>query len=178
MSPQVGREVQRGTRVVIGVGNPFRQDDGAGHAVADLVTAALARRPTDPTGEGSDVPVRVLLLDGEPSRLIDAWAGASVAIVIDAVSSGVPPGSVQRIEVEVDARAADPRLQARTSAGSTHSAGVAEAVALGRALARLPDRLVVYAIEGADFAEGPGLSREVDDALADAASRVLAELVP
>jgi hydrogenase maturation protease len=174
---RVERRVRSGTGVVIGVGNPFRRDDGVGHAVTNRVAARVGCRPTDPASdEDSDVPVRVVLLDGEPSRVIDAWSGASVAIVIDAVCSGAPPGSVQRIEIDFDVRAGEPLLPARRSSGSTHSAGVAEAVALGRALARVPDRLVVYAIEGADFGEGPGLSCEVDAALVEAASRVLAEL--
>jgi hydrogenase maturation protease len=55
-------------------------------------------------------------------------------------------------------------------------AGVAEAIALGGALDRAPDRLVVYTIEGADFGEGPGLSCEVEAAVAEVATRVLRDL--
>ena len=58
---------------MIGVGNEFRRDDGAGPAVL----ASLRDRV--PPG------VDLVLTDGEPTRLIEAWTGAAVAVVIDAV---------------------------------------------------------------------------------------------
>jgi hydrogenase maturation protease len=48
---------------------------------------------------------------------------------------------------------------------STHAFGVAEAVELARELGRLPGRLEVYAIEGADFSAGAELSAEVASAV-------------
>ena len=59
--------------VVIGVGNEFRRDDGAGPAVVARL------RDLAPPG------VRLVITDGEPTRLIDAWAGAALAVVVDAV---------------------------------------------------------------------------------------------
>lgn len=180
MTSRAGHDVRDRACVVIGVGNPFRRDDGAGHAVIERVSAELERSLAVRVGEGAggagtDVAVRLLALDGEPSRLIDAWTGASLAIVVDAVRSGGRPGSVQRIEVAPGGRLDESWLPPR-AAGSTHGTGVAEAIALGRALGRVPDRLVVYAIEGADFGAGPGVSCEVEGAVAEVATRVLGEL--
>ena len=44
---------------------------------------------------------------------------------------------------------------------STHAFGVAEALELARALNRLPPCLLIYGIEGKNFAMGTGLSPEV-----------------
>ena len=66
--------------VVIGVGNRYRRDDGAGPAVLDALAA-------DPTAARA----RLLELDGEPARVVEAWAGADLAIVVDALCSDDPP---------------------------------------------------------------------------------------
>ena len=74
--------------VVIGVGNEFRRDDGAGPAVVARL------RELAPPG------VRLVVTDGEPARLIEAWAGAALAVVVDAVRADPPrPGTVHRFEV-------------------------------------------------------------------------------
>jgi hydrogenase maturation protease len=59
---------------------------------------------------------------------------------------------------------------------STHALGLGEAIALGHALGKLPVRLIVYGIEGADFGFGDSLSPEVQTAIGDAVRRVLAEV--
>jgi hydrogenase maturation protease len=128
---------------VIGVGNAWRRDDGAGVAVA----AALGGTCTD-----------------EPSRLLDLWAGAEHAIVVDAACSGAEPGTVHRFDA-----VATP-LPAGIARSSTHAFGVADAVELARALGRLPARLEVFAIEGEDFRAGEGMSRSVEHAVAALAS--------
>jgi sulfhydrogenase subunit alpha len=57
---------------------------------------------------------------------------------------------------------------------SSHSLGVAAAIGLARALGALPGRLVVYAIEVRDSAEGEALSPEVDAAARRLADRLAA----
>jgi hydrogenase maturation protease len=122
---------------VIGVGNAWRRDDGAGPAVA----SALGGTSTD-----------------DPSRLLDLWADAAHVIVVDACASGAPAGTVGRFDA-----AAGP-LPAGIGS-STHAFGVADAVELARTLDRLPAALEVYAIEGADFGAGPGLTPAVERAV-------------
>ena len=78
-----------GRVVVIGVGNEFRRDDGAGPAV---VTSLRGQVPPG---------VDLVLTDGEPTRLIEAWTGAALAVVVDAVRADPPrPGRVHRFVLD------------------------------------------------------------------------------
>ena len=143
--------------VVIGVGNAFRRDDGAGLRALAHARACL------PAG------VTVVESDGEPARLLDAWDGADLAVVVDAARSGAAPGTVLRAEVGRDP------LPAPVPGGSTHALGVGEAIALGRALGRMPGRVVVYGIEGERFNDGIGLTDAVERGAIAAAALVCAE---
>lgn len=149
-----------GRVVVIGVGNSFRRDDGVGPAVAAVVRAA------------APIGVEVLERDGEPTALLDAWADATLVVVVDAVGPGDAPGRVQRFEV--DDRGGE--VPDRAHRESSHALGIGDAVALGRALGRMPARLVVLGIEGSDFGDGTGLSAAVADAIDEAGRQVLAEV--
>jgi hydrogenase maturation protease len=155
--------------LVIGVGNPFRRDDGVGAAAVERF------RKQAPGGRGAG-DVQVLCLDGEPARVIDAWDGAERAVVVDAVRSGSAPGTVQRVEVDLDGDDVASQLPGSRFGASSHSAGIAEAVALGRALGRLPRRLVVLGVEGEDFGPGPGLSPAVETALPTVVADIEREL--
>jgi len=144
--------------VVVGIGNEYRGDDGAGLAIAERVRGRV------PAG------VTVVPCEQEPSRLIDAWQDADAAIVVDAVESGAEPGTLHRFDAGVAP------LPARVFRSSTHAFGVGEAVELARALGRLPGRVVVYGVEGAAFAAGRGLSGPVEAAVEPAAESVLGDL--
>jgi hydrogenase maturation protease len=139
-------------RLFVGIGNPLRGDDAAG---------LLAARALSARGEDG---VEVRELEGEPIDLIETWEGAEAVVVADAVASGGEPGAVHRVD------AAAGRLPAALAGPSTHALGLAEAVELGRALGRLPRRLVVYGIEGARFEAGA----EPGEAVREAAERVAA----
>jgi hydrogenase maturation protease len=146
------------SRLVIGVGNALRGDDGAGLAVADRVRA---RVPDD---------VAVLEVEQEPTRLLEAWDGAEVAVVVDACSSGGAPGTIHRFDV------GESPLPARVFRSSTHAFGVGDAVELSRALDRLPARVVVYGIEGGEFGTGAGLSSSVESAVEAVAEAIVRDL--
>lgn len=146
------------THLVIGVGNAYRRDDGVGLAVAARLRGRV------PPG------VRVVDCEQEPSRLIDAWQGAGSALVVDAVESGAAPGTLHRFDA-----AAGP-LPAGVFRSSTHAFGVGDAVELARVLGRLPGRIVVYGVEGGEFAAGEGLSAPVEAAVEPAAQAVLDDL--
>jgi hydrogenase maturation protease len=144
---------------VIGVGNPWRGDDGAGLAVARRLRGTL------PDG------VDVLEREGEPTSLLDAWEDADALWLVDAVSSGAPPGTLHRLD------AAEQELPAGMFGASTHHFGLAEAVELARALGRLPRHTVVFGVEGASFDTGEGLTPEVAAAAARAAEAVREEVL-
>lgn len=150
--------------VVIGVGNPYRCDDGAGKEVVERLRAAL---------QGRD-DVRLLDLDGEPVRLMQAWGDATTVILVDAVRSGASAGTVH----EADARSVGERPSPGVDLGGGHLLGISEAISLARALDRLPAGLRVLGIEGASFEHGVGLSPEVDAACDEVVERVLAAVAP
>ncbi len=139
-------------RLVIGVGNPLRGDDGAGRAVARLLAAR-------------GVPGLVVReSSGEATSLMEAWAGFDDVVLVDACRGAGPPGSIHDFEADEVDRIATLRH------ASSHSLGVAAAIGLARALGTLPARLAVHAVESRETAEGEGLSAEVD-----AATRLLAD---
>lgn len=148
-----------GRIVVIGVGNEYRRDDGAAVAVvAELATVGLAAD-------------RLALCDGEPTRLMDLWEGADLAVVVDAVHSHPgEPGRMHRVEVDADHLLADP--PADEAAAGTHGLGLGHGVALAAALGRLPRELLIVAVEGRDFSIGEGLS----PAVAAAVPKLVAEV--
>jgi len=146
--------------LVLGVGTEHRGDDAVGLRVAERLRSS---------GPPSGTTVLTLSTDG--TRLIDAWDGAGLVVVVDALSSGGRPGTVERIEV-----GAAP-LPSSTRLSSTHGLSLAEAVALGQSLHRMPSRLVIYAIEGGRFGIGEPLSAEVEAAVAPVARRVAEEIV-
>lgn len=148
--------------VVIGVGNPMRRDDGVGAAVlAHLDVAA---------GPEQGASFELVTLDGEATRLVDAWTERRCAVVVDAVRAGGEPGSIHRLVAGVD------DLPSAPAARSSHGAGVAHAIGLAEALDRMPDRLVVIGVEPADLSDGPGLSPAVAAAVPAAARLAAAEV--
>jgi hydrogenase maturation protease len=150
--------------VVIGIGNQFRGDDGAGPAVV----ARLAGRA--PAG------VQLLISDGEPTRLLEAWTGAAVAVVVDTVA-GDPgaAGLLHRVVVPGSADTGPDLVAAEEGLVSSHGFGLGTAIELGRVLGRMPARLVVHCIGGCDFGSGAGLSPAVAAGLDDLAAAVLAD---
>lgn len=144
---------------MIGVGNALRGDDAAGLLAARAVAAE--RLPG----------VAVVESDGDPAGLMDAWADAEIAVVLDALAPGAEPaGGVRRF----DAGAAP--LPVRFAGGSTHALGLAEAVELARALGRLPARLVVYGISAEGAGAGAAVSAAAARGAQAAAARAAAEL--
>jgi hydrogenase maturation protease len=98
--------------------------------------------------------VEVLEREGEPTALIETWAGAEALWLVDAVSSGAPPGTVHRVDASRD------ELPEQFG-GSTHHFSLGEAVAMARALGRLPEQVVVFGVEGERFEIGDELTPEV-----------------
>ncbi len=142
--------------VVIGLGNPDCADDGAGPLAASMLTG-LAH-------------TRVISRRGDPLLLIEEWAHADTVVLIDAAASGSPPGTIHRFDVSLQELPHDFPLP------STHAFGLAETLALARALGKLPRRAVLYAIEAARFAPGTAMTAEVAAAARRAARLVASDL--
>ena len=140
--------------MIVGAGNAFRRDDAAGLAAATRLRRTL---PGD---------VQVIVKQGDLASLLDDWQGAELVVIVDATASGSTPGTIRRYDAH------ERPLPSAWSRSSTHAFGVAEAVELARALGRLPARVVVFGIEGRDFAPGEGLSPEVAAAVDEVVRRV------
>ena len=193
---QGGRPPRAGTgrtgAVLVGIGNSYRRDDGIGPAVA------MALRELSPAD------VAIVISDGEPAGLLEAWSGAQRAVLVDAVrgpagfgparpatarpDTAIPgtesvPGRMHRsVLVPPPAAAtgtADDALAAASWAApgsaSSHRMGIADAIRLAAAVDRLPGRLVVFGVEVNDIGFGPGLSPAVAAAIPGVVQAVLAE---
>ena len=130
------------------LGSRFRGDDAVGPLVADRLRAAGA----------------VLLdCDDEPTRLLDAWAGLDLVVIVDAVRTGAEVGTVHRVD------AGEGPLARELGLASTHAFSIADTLELGRAIGRAPRRVVVVGVEGAAFGLGDPLTPEVETVLAGVA---------
>lgn len=145
--------------LVIGIGNEYRGDDGVGLAVIGALLKEQGLQEAickECTGEGT--------------ALMDLWESFSNVILIDAMLSGDAPGAISRFDANKEA------IPARLSSHSTHAFGVAEAVELAKTLYELPASLVVYAVEGKNFAANVGLTPEVEHAVPVVARLVMREV--
>lgn len=127
--------------MILGLGNPLRRDDGAGHAVVEHLRVT-----------GLDVQA----VPRDPTALMDAWQGADEVWVVDAVVSGAPPGTLHRFDAS-----RGPLPAVWRGSLSTHGLGLHEALELARATGDLPPRLEVIGIEAGDLGDGAGLSPAV-----------------
>ncbi len=140
--------------LILGVGSPFGADRLGWQAVAALERQSLA-------AQFPHLAIRYEQCDRPGSRLLALIGQADAAIIIDAMRSGLPAGSVRRF--------AGDELSAECGLMSTHGFGVADALALGRALGGLPGEIVIVGIEMGD-------GELTEDSLAALAGLVQGEL--
>ncbi|MGC8782971.1 MAG: hydrogenase maturation protease [Armatimonadota bacterium] len=144
--------------LLVGVGNPYRQDDGAGIAVVRRLRPLLQER------------VECVECTGDLIALMDIWQGYEQVVVIDAMHSGRSAGEVIRLDASRRSLPADGHFS------FTHAMGLNETLALAHALNQMPPKLVIYGIEGKHFGEGEALSAEVAKAVEDVVRYILQEL--
>lgn len=128
------------SRLVVGFGNVFRRDDGAGHMVVERLCA----------------PNAIAARDGAV-EIVERLADHDEVVLVDAVKSGAVAGTIHRFE--------QGRCYPRSWGGSSHSMGLVEVLELAKALRLLPDQVDVIGIEVSDTAEGLGLSTAVEAAV-------------
>ena len=148
--------------LILGLGNPFRGDDGIGAAVI----AALKNK---------DQPPDVVVLDGGTPGLetVLIWQGYQRVIIVDAADMGMKPGSWKRF---LTGEAVLP-VRESSMQGTLHAAGLAEALALAEALQILPPELVFYGVQPAFIGWSAGLTEAVDAAVPALCEAISAELV-
>jgi hydrogenase maturation protease len=151
--------MSRPTRLlVLGLGNVLLGDDGVG-------AAAIARLL-----EGYRVPPGVRVLDGGTLglALLPYLQEAETVILVDAIRSDAPPGSLVRLDDDEVAPAVATRL-------SPHQIGVADLLDSARWLDQYPSRLVLLGIVPASMDLAVGLSPAVARAMPGLIDEVLNE---
>lgn len=145
--------------LVLGLGNILLQDEGIGvHAVQEL-----ARR--------YDLPEGVQVVDGGTAAmdLLETMARKDLVILIDAVRSGQPPGSVIRLAHK------DLPIFFRTRI-SPHQLGIAEVLATLQVLGDSPTSIVLLGMEPRCMDIGLELTAEVRLGLDELLRRVIKEM--
>jgi hydrogenase maturation protease len=144
--------------IIIGLGNPILSDDGVGIQVARRLREMLAGRPE----------IEVVEAHAGGLRLLDLLAGHQRAIIIDAMETGCPPGTIRKFS------ASD--LQETRNVSSSHDTSLANALETGRALGMdVPRQVIIFGIEAAVvdvFSEA--LSQPVAAAVPEAVATVMA----
>ncbi len=150
--------------VILGIGQSLRGDDGGG-------LAAVKRWQALFPAQAAYLDLSVVLLELPGLALLDYLDGAEQALLVDAVHSGITPGSVKLVN-EADL------VEFGQGSGSAHGWGVAETLALGRRLQpeKMPARVDILGIEAGEVDLGDQLSFQVDAALEHAAALIAAWL--
>jgi hydrogenase maturation protease len=142
---------------VVGVGSPHGDD-----AVAWRVTQAVQQQRV----WGRDIEFHVV--EGG-QRLLDVLDGKGTLLLIDALAPAGSPGAIHRFAWP------DQRIVVLRP-GSTHDMRPAEAIYLAEALGTLPQRVLVFAIEGECFEPHRDLSPAVAAAVPQLTRALVEEL--
>ncbi|MDJ0673832.1 MAG: hydrogenase maturation protease [Calothrix sp. MO_167.B42] len=145
--------------LLIGVGNKFRQDDAIGLVIVEKLHNQL---PPE---------IKIMEASGEGVALMELWQNATTVYLFDAVISGAEVGKIHRIDATIET------VPKKFFSYSTHAFSVAEAVELARTLNQLPPKLIIYGVEGKNFAHGVGLSVQVEEAVEEVLQQVCVELL-
>jgi hydrogenase maturation protease len=144
--------------LILGVGNPFRRDDGFGPAV-------IARLQTDESVHDVD------LLDGgtDGFALMDYMQGYENVLIVDAVNMGSAPGEIKLFSPQ------EARLSVTADALSTHGFGLAEVIALMDRLG-VQLNMQILGIQAKDVTFGEGLSPEIERKIDDVLTLIKKEV--
>jgi len=137
---------------VLGIGQSMRGDDEVG--------LEIVRRWLD--SHIADFPdsIEAEILESPGLTLLGEIAGQDAAILVDAVQSGAPPGTLHQLSE-------DDLLNFGEGTGSAHGWGAAETLSLGRQLnpEDLPEKIILIGVEAVQFELGEGLSPAVKRAI-------------
>ncbi len=137
------REARRGKVTIIGAGSPFGADRLGWLAVDWLKQSDLSKHL-------SNFQFAFIRADRPGALLLEYLCSADTAIIIDAMQAGLPPGTLRTFTPD--------QLSGKTGLFSSHGFGVAESIALGSALGRLPRSLSLIGIEMGDDMSGASLA--------------------
>ncbi|WP_181684964.1 hydrogenase maturation protease [Halorhabdus salina] len=141
------------TRAVVGLGNPYRRDDGVGPAIVDR----LSER---------DLPSTDLLDLGDAGfELVHVLAEYEAVVIVDAVDFDGDPG-------EIVIFAPDGTAELRPDRG-THRTAPFELLELAGRIEDAPATVRLVGVQPDDVSYGEGLGQPIANALSDAANTVV-----
>lgn len=152
--------------LVIGFGNVYRRDDGAGYVALNAVRARLGRPPLGTEDDGFDDlghPIDTVLLHQLVPELAEDIVPYDLVIFVDA-HVGQVPELVYEEELEVCYK----------SATVSHTLHPCSVLALTQELHGRCPRGVLLSIRGYDFEFGEGLSEATAALIPEAVDRVFA----
>ena len=135
------------TTLVAGIGSPF----GADQLGWQVIDALLKHPQTDAMLSHCQFSK----LDRPGAGLIEMLQGYEQVILIDAVQAGKPRGTVIRLDAE--------QIGEQAAGLSSHDFGVAEAIALGRAMGDMPGEIVLFGLDAGGKPEVAFGAGEVDE---------------
>jgi hydrogenase maturation protease len=143
--------------LVLGLGNTLLCDDGVGPALLDRLS-----------GSAKQWDGQVEFMDGgtQGLALLGHLSGRKALIIVDAVKTGAPPGTVHRMTL-AELRDVNPG-----HGSSAHEGNAGELLAAAQLLDELPARLFVVGVEPKKIVTGLGLSTPVQRALSEASREV------
>ena len=155
----LGAEVQVETApiLVLGLGNLLLRDDGVGPAVLEQLANGSSGWPNE-----------VEFIDGgtQGLALLGQLADRRAVIIVDAMQTGAPAGTVHRLTLP------EVRGMSAGRASSGHEGNAGELLAAAQVLGDLPDRLFVVGVEPEKIETGLGLSEAVQSAVPAALDQV------
>jgi hydrogenase maturation protease len=152
------KETTVAQKLVLGIGNILLHDEGVG------VYAARAMQQVK-------LPEDVEVVDGGTSGadLVEVIADRPLVIVIDAMKSKEPPGTIYRFT--------DDDLIANSEAIiSIHEFGLVETLLMARQLKCAPKQVIIFGVQPANITPGEGMTKEVANAVPKVIQAVMEEL--
>lgn len=130
--------------IVVGIGHPFRGDDGLGPKAIMQLQSQL------PPG----IETKSIL--GDLAEILDIFEHYATVFIIDIiVTENAPPGTRYRLTKP------DLKEFAHCCRTSTHAFDLSQALEMAQNLNIMPEKLIIYGIEGYDFSHTDALSLEV-----------------
>jgi hydrogenase maturation protease len=142
---------------VVGVGNPFRGDDGAGWAVID----GLKKKKLE--------QISLWKNRADLAELLEIFERNSIVYIVDACLIDAPVGFWQRIDA-LNEPIPDP------TPTSTHGFSLCQIIALAGNLHRLPAQLIFYVISGKSYQMSNSLSHPVSQAVCQVTNEIYSEI--
>lgn len=147
--------------VVVGLGNPLRADEGVGVRIVHELMKNLGDEHPD---------VRLLDIGTSGLHLLDAFAGADAAIIIDCALMGRQPGTMLRFtQEEVESRREGDSI-------TPHSGALLRLADLAKSLGECPEDIVFFGAEPLSLGYVAAMSPLLEERLPLYCERIVQEI--